>query len=80
MAICLFNSFAMAADSSVASAAASAAATPRFTTPVVGSTGDGWGPSDVAGSVFAGIPYQPFSRGDRLGKVRDVLSFDWVRM
>jgi hypothetical protein len=39
-----------------------------FQLPEVEDNATGWGPQGEP-SVFAGIPYQPFSKSDKLGKV-----------
>lgn len=41
---------------------------PRFQTPVIQDNPHGWGPCDMP-DQFKDMPYQPFSKGDRLGKV-----------
>ena len=40
----------------------------HFRLPEIHDNPDGWGPSDVP-EQFKDTPYQPFSKGDRLGKV-----------
>ena len=40
----------------------------HFKTPAIQDNPTGWGPCDVP-DQFKDIPYQPFSKGDRLGKV-----------
>ena len=40
----------------------------KFTLPVIHDNRNGWGPSHVP-EQFKDTPYQPFSKGDRLGKV-----------
>ena len=40
----------------------------EFEVPFIQDNPDGWGPSDVP-DKFKDMPYQPFSKGDRLGKV-----------
>ncbi|XP_033102569.1 eukaryotic translation initiation factor 3 subunit D-like [Anneissia japonica] len=42
----------------------------NFVPPVIQENPDGWGPCTVP-DQFKDIPYQPFSKGDRLGKVSD---------
>jgi len=42
----------------------------HFKTPAIQDNPTGWGPCDVP-DQFKDIPYQPFSKGDRLGKVSD---------
>lgn len=41
-----------------------------FIPPVIEDNPDGWGPCAIP-TAFKDIPYQPFSKGDRLGKVSD---------
>ena len=41
----------------------------RFIPPVIEDNPDGWGPCAIP-TAFRDIPYQPFSKGDRLGKVQ----------
>lgn len=41
----------------------------KFMTPVIQDNPSGWGPCAVP-EQFRDMPYQPFSKGDRLGKVR----------
>ena len=40
-----------------------------FIPPVIEDNPDGWGPCAIP-TAFRDIPYQPFSKGDRLGKVK----------
>ena len=40
----------------------------KFMTPVIQDNPSGWGPCAVP-EQFRDMPYQPFSKGDRLGKV-----------
>lgn len=40
----------------------------KFVTPVIQDNPSGWGPCAVP-EQFRDMPYQPFSKGDRLGKV-----------
>ena len=40
----------------------------HFVAPVIQDNPNGWGPTSVS-DAFKGIPYQPFSKGDRIGKV-----------
>jgi len=40
----------------------------RFHAPAIQHNPDGWGPCELP-DQFKDIPYQPFSKGDRLGKV-----------
>jgi translation initiation factor 3 subunit D len=42
----------------------------HFVPPEIQDNANGWGPSDVP-DAFKDMPYQPFSKGDRLGKVSD---------
>lgn len=42
----------------------------RFETPAIQDNPDGWGPNSVP-KKFKDMPYQPFSKADRLGKVND---------
>ena len=44
-----------------------------FIPPVIEDNPDGWGPCAIP-TAFKDIPYQPFSKGDRLGKVKLTLS------
>jgi len=46
----------------------------KFIPPVIQDNPDGWGPTDLP-LKYKDMPYQPFSKGDRLGKVR----VDWYR-
>jgi hypothetical protein len=41
---------------------------PRFEAPGIQENANGWGPCDMP-DQFKDMPYQPFSKGDRLGKV-----------
>lgn len=41
----------------------------KFNAPVIQDNPSGWGPCAVP-EKFKDMPYQPFSKGDRLGKVR----------
>lgn len=41
----------------------------HFQAPAIQHNPDGWGPCELP-DQFKDIPYQPFSKGDRLGKVR----------
>ena len=43
-----------------------------FIPPVIEDNPDGWGPCAIP-TAFKDIPYQPFSKGDRLGKVKRLL-------
>lgn len=40
----------------------------HFQAPAIQHNPDGWGPCELP-DQFKDIPYQPFSKGDRLGKV-----------
>ena len=40
----------------------------KFIAPIIQDNPTGWGPCDVP-EKFEDMPYQPFSKGDRLGKV-----------
>ncbi|CAK8678193.1 eukaryotic translation initiation factor 3 subunit D-like [Clavelina lepadiformis] len=42
----------------------------KFIPPTIQDNPDGWGPMDLP-EKFKDMPYQPFSKGDRLGKVSD---------
>jgi hypothetical protein len=42
---------------------------PKFNAPVIQDNATGWGPCEMP-DQFRNMPYQPFSKGDRLGKVR----------
>lgn len=33
--------------------------------------GDGWGPPPVTDTTLNGVPYAPFSKGDKLGRMAD---------
>lgn len=46
----------------------------KFMTPVIQDNPSGWGPCAVP-EQFRDMPYQPFSKGDRLGKV--LSPFSW---
>ena len=58
--------------------------TAHFVSPVIQENPTGWGPCAVP-EKFKDIPYQPFSKGDRLGKVgqklfvrsKSVLTAEW---
>lgn len=41
----------------------------HFVAPIIQDNPDGWGPCELP-DQFKDMPYQPFSKGDRLGKVR----------
>lgn len=45
---------------------------PSFQLPPIHINGGGWGPvSDVIPTQFRDIPYAPYSKGDKLGRVAD---------
>lgn len=45
---------------------------PSFQLPTLHDTLSGWGPtSDVIPNQFRDIPYAPYSKGDKLGRVAD---------
>ncbi|KAI9204306.1 putative eukaryotic translation initiation factor 3 subunit 7 [Polychytrium aggregatum] len=44
---------------------------PRFVLPKVTDNSAGWGPSAESQSELADLPYAPFSKSDRLGKIAD---------
>lgn len=44
---------------------------PHFNAPIIQDNSTGWGPCDMP-DQFKDMPYQPFSKGDRLGKVMHV--------
>lgn len=43
---------------------------PHFVAPAIQENNVGWGPCEMP-DQFRDIPYQPFSKGDRLGKISD---------
>lgn len=43
---------------------------PHFTPPLIQDNPNGWGPCELP-EQFKDMPYQPFSKGDRLGKISD---------
>ena len=45
--------------------------TARFDPPLIQDNPTGWGPNTVP-PKFKDMPYQPFSKADRLGKVSEV--------
>jgi len=45
--------------------------TAHFIPPVILDNPSGWGPCSAPSADFKDIPYQPFSKGDRIGKVSD---------
>ena len=44
----------------------------HFVPPAIEDNPRGWGPSSIP-SEFKDMPYQPFAKGDRLGKVKTCL-------
>lgn len=48
-----------------------------FIPPVIEDNPDGWGPCAIP-TAFKDIPYQPFSKGDRLGKVKNLMFEVWA--
>ncbi|CAG2063296.1 unnamed protein product [Timema podura] len=42
----------------------------HFKPPIIQDNATGWGPCDMP-EQFKDMPYQPFSKGDRLGKISD---------
>nr|XP_008198322.1 PREDICTED: eukaryotic translation initiation factor 3 subunit D [Tribolium castaneum] len=48
----------------------SAVEVPKFVAPVIQDNPTGWGPCELP-DQFKDMPYQPFSKGDRLGKISD---------
>ena len=44
----------------------------RFVTPEIKDNPNGWGPNTIP-AHFKDMPYQPFSKSDRLGKVRKMI-------
>lgn len=44
----------------------------KFVPPIIQDNPDGWGPRQVP-EKYKDMPYQPFSKGDRLGKVGKVI-------
>lgn len=42
----------------------------KFTPPVIHDNETGWGPTGIP-EQFKDMPYQPFAKSDRLGKVRN---------
>lgn len=44
---------------------------PKFLFPIVPGNPSGWGPCDLP-EQFKDVPYQPFSKADRVGKVKNV--------
>jgi hypothetical protein len=45
----------------------------RFEFPAIQDNPSGWGPNSVP-EIFKDMPYQPFSKSDRLGKVNNFKS------
>ena len=43
---------------------------PSFGSLTINSNGEGWGPSEIPNG-FKDMPYQPFSKDTRLGKIAD---------
>lgn len=43
---------------------------PHFIAPIIQDNPTGWGPCELP-DQFKDMPYQPFSKGDRLGKISD---------
>lgn len=44
---------------------------PRFELPSLPAATDGWGPSGPPASLEGGVPYAPFSKGERIGRIAD---------
>ena len=44
---------------------------PRFELPPLPAATDGWGPSGPPASLEGGVPYAPFSKGERIGRIAD---------
>lgn len=44
---------------------------PRFELPSLPAASDGWGPSGPPASLEGGVPYAPFSKGERIGRIAD---------
>lgn len=51
----------------------------KFLAPVIQDNPSGWGPCAVP-EKFKDMPYQPFSKGDRLGKVRSPCYYPPVQL
>ena len=47
----------------------------HFIPPVIQDNPHGWGPCSIP-TEFKDIPYQPFSKGDRIGKVYKYLAWN----
>ena len=45
--------------------------TPRFELPALPVATDGWGPAGPPASLQGGVPYAPFSKGERIGRIAD---------
>lgn len=43
----------------------------RFELPSLPAATDGWGPSGPPASLEGGVPYAPFSKGERIGRIAD---------
>lgn len=52
----------------------------HFEAPVIQNNSKGWGPCELP-NQFKDIPYQPFSKSDRLGKVRIIMlhNYDYLQ-
>lgn len=61
------------------SGAADPSAPATFTTPQIQDNPTGWGPNAIP-PQFKDMPYQPFSKSDRLGKVRGAVQWEKGRM
>lgn len=44
---------------------------PHFYLPALHDNENGWGPANVIPAQFRDIPYAPYSKGDKLGRVAD---------
>lgn len=51
----------------------------HFQAPAIQHNPDGWGPCELP-DQFKDIPYQPFSKGDRLGKVCHLFLLIFIRI
>ncbi len=49
---------------------------PKFLFPIVPGNPSGWGPCDLP-EQFKDVPYQPFSKADRVGKVGSYMYNVW---
>ena len=47
----------------------------HFVPPAIEDNPRGWGPNSIP-SEFKDMPYQPFAKGDRLGKVKHAFIFN----